>query len=184
RQLAMVFDNRGGPNMTDTMMRIKAVVAVILGVWMMALAVPAMAQEVPPEQLALARKYVDLTDSASVFEVTMVEIGVGTMRQIVQQNPDLSEQANTAVGKILEEYRDRKSELFDQFARIYAVRFTIEELQQIVGFYESSAGQKLAQANSDVNSELQAVLQVFTNNARPEFFAKVRAELRAQGFTL
>ena len=168
--------------MTGIVTRAKALVAVALSAAILAVALPAVAQEVPPEQLALARKYIELTDNASVYEITLVEIGIGTMRQIVTQNPELVDETDAAVGKILEEYRDRKGELIDQFARIYAVRFTVEELQEIVAFYESPTGQKLAQANTEVNSDLQAVLQVFTNNTRPEFFAKVRAELRAQGF--
>ena len=168
--------------MTGIVTRAKALVAVALSAAILAVALPAVAQEVPPEQLALARKYIELTDNASVYEITLVEIGIGTMRQIVTQNPELVDETDAAVGKILEEYRDRKGELIDQFARIYAVRFTVEELQEIVAFYESPTGQKLARANTDVNSDLQAVLQVFTNNTRPEFFAKVRAELRAQGF--
>jgi len=173
----------GNSTMTGMMTRAKALVAaVVLGAAILATAVPAMAQEVPPEQLALARKYVDLTDTAAIYEVTLVEIGIGTMRQIITQNPELLEQTDLAIGKVLEEYRDRKNELFDQFARIYAVRFTAEELQEIITFYESPTGVKLAAANSQVNTELQAVIQVFTNNTRSEFFAKVRAELRAQGF--
>ena len=170
--------------MTGVMMRLKALVAVTASVALMTLSGPAAAQELPPEQLALARQYIDLTDRASIFEITMVEIGIGTMRQIVQQNPKLSEQANTTVGEVLEEFRSRKSELLDQFARVYAARFTIEELQEIVTFYSSPTGQKLAQANTEVNSELQTVMQVFTNNVRPEFFAKVRANLRAKGIEL
>ena len=166
------------------MMRLRALVAVTLSVGMMALSVPAMAQELPPEQLALARKYIDLTDRASIFEVTMVEIGINTMRQIVQQNPELTEQADAAVGSALEQFRGRKGELLDQFARVYAARFTIEELQQIVDFYSTPTGEKLAQANTEVNADLQDVMKVFTNNVRPEFFAKVRAELRAKGIEL
>jgi hypothetical protein len=150
----------------------------------LAFAAPVFAQEVPPEQLALARKYVDLTDRAAVYETTMVEIAIGSMRQIVQQNPEIVEQTNAAIGKILEEYKDKKSELLDQFARVYAVRFTIDELQQIVAFYESPTGQKLAASNMEANEDLSRVMQVFTNNVRPEFFAKGRAELRTQGITL
>lgn len=174
----------GGSTMSGVMMRIKALVAVALSAGVLALSVPAMAQEVPPEQLALARKYIDLTDRAALFEVTMVEIGIGTMRQITQQNPEILEQTDAAVGKVLEEYKGRKGELLDQFARVYAVRFTIEELQQIVAFYETPTGQKLATANTEVNSDLQRVLQVFTTNMRQEFFAKVRADLRASGVKL
>jgi len=168
--------------MTGVTTRAKALLAVALSVAMFAVSAPAMAQEVPPEQLALARKYVDLTDSAGVYEITLVEIGMGTLSQLSTQNPELAEEIDLAIGKVLESYQGRKGELLDQFARIYATRFSIPELQEIVAFYESPTGQKLARANTEVNSDLQAVLQVFNNNTRSEFFAKVRAELRAQGF--
>lgn len=159
------------------------VAAAVVGASLLA-AAPAFAQEVAPEQLALAREYVELTDRSAVYETTLVEMAIGTMRQIIQQNPEISEQTNTAISKILEEYKGRKGDLIDQFARVYAIRFTPEELQQIVDFYKSPTGQKLAAANSEVNTDLQRVMQVFTNTVRPEFFAKVRAELRAQGITI
>jgi hypothetical protein len=168
--------------MTGVMTRAKALVAVVLSAAIFAVAAPVMAQEVPPEQLALARKYVDLTDRAAVYEITMVEIGIGALRELTQQNPEIAKETDLAVGKVLEEYKDRKDELLNQFARVYAARFTVEELQAIVAFYETPVGQKLAQANTEANSDLQSVLQVFTNNTRQEFFAKVRAELRAKGF--
>ena len=60
------MDRMGISTMTGVMTRAKALVAVVLSLAMFAAAVPAMAQEVPPEQLALARKYVDITDSAGV----------------------------------------------------------------------------------------------------------------------
>jgi len=172
----------GNSTMTGMMMRAKALVAVVLSATVLAVAAPAMAQEVPPEQLALARKYIELTDNAGVYEIALVEIGMGTLTELTTQNPEIAKEVDLAIGKVLETYQSRKGELIDQFARVYATRFTVEELQQIVAFYESPTGQKLAAANTDANQDLQAVLQVFANNTRPEFFAKVRAELRAQGF--
>ena len=145
------------------------------------LAVPASAQEVAPEALTLARKYVDLTDRAAIYETTIVQTGIETMQQIVTQNPEIMDQTNDAISKVIEGYKGHKGDLLDQFARVYATRFTLEELQQIVDFYSSPTGEKLAQANSELNTDLQRVMQVFTNNLKREFFAKVRAELRAQG---
>ena len=170
--------------MTGLISRGKALLAVALSATILAVSAPAMAQEVPPEQLELARKYIDLTDRSAIYETTLVEIAIGTMRQIVQQNPEIMDETDAAVGKVLEEYKERKGELLDQFARVYAVRFTVEELQEIVAFYETPTGKKLAAANAEVNIDLQRVMQVFTNNVRPEFFAKVRAELREQGIEL
>src|SRR5688572_31911907 len=100
-------DKMGGLTMTGVMMRMKALVAVALSAGILALVAPAMAQEVPPEQLALARKYIDLTDRGAVYEVTMVEIGIGTMRQIITQNPEIIDQTDAAIAKTLDEYRAR-----------------------------------------------------------------------------
>ena len=62
------------------------------------------------------------------------------------------------------------------------VTFTAEELQEIVDFYDSPTGQKLAKANAKLNNDaFSASCSVFTTNLGPEFFAKVRAELKAQG---
>lgn len=159
----------------------KAVMGVVLTAGIMAMSAPLLAQEVAPEQLAMARKYVDLTDRGAVFETTVVEVGIDTMRQIVTQNPEILDQTNETIGDVIKEYNGRKGELLDQFARVYAMRFTMEELTEIVNFYESATGQKLAAANSDVNTDIRRILQVYTNNLRTEFFAKVRSGLRAKG---
>lgn len=164
-------------------MLFKTIAAIVFGASLLAVSIPSQAQEVSPDTLALARKYVDLTDRAQIFEVTMVQTAVETMRQIVQQSPELTDATNTAISKVLEEYKAKKSDLMDQFARVYAVHFTPEELKQIVAFYETPAGTKLAATAKDTNDDLQKVLVVFTNNVKPEFYAKVRAELKAAGVT-
>lgn len=143
--------------------------------------VPAMAQELAPEHLALARKYVELTDRSAIYEVTMVETGLETRRALTQQNPEIGKEVDDAIGKTLETYRGRKGELLDQFARVYALRFSMDELKQVVAFYESPVGVKLSTANQEINQDLQAIMQVFSNNTKVEFFAKVRAELKANG---
>lgn len=144
--------------------------------------VPATAQELSPEHLAVAREYINLTDQSGIYEVALLETAVETMRTIVSQNPEIMEPVDDAISKTLESYRSRKGELLDQFARVYALNFTIEELEEIVAFYESPVGSKLAKANATLNDSLQAVMQVFEVNLKSEFFAKVRAELKAEGY--
>lgn len=171
--------------LNGTVMRgAKALLCAVMAAGVFTFAAPAFAQEVAPEQLALARKYVDLTDNGAIFETTVVETGIATMQQITQQNPELGVQTEEVIGEVIKEYNGRKGELLDQFARLYAMRFTMEELTAIVAFYESPTGQKLASANSELNQDLSRVLQVYTNNLRTEFFAKVRGGLRARGVEL
>lgn len=141
---------------------------------------PAQSQELSPDHLALARKYVDLTDKSQIYERALIQTGINSMRTILSQNPEITDEVGDAIGEVIKFYSSGKDELFDQFARIYALKFTIEELNAITAFYETDAGAKLATVNSNVNDELTAVLQIFQANLNTEFFAKVRAELRAK----
>jgi uncharacterized protein len=159
--------------------------AALIVVATLALAVaPAVAQEseLAPEHLALARKYVDLTDKSDIYAVSLVETAVRTMQTILKTNPDIVEPVDAAITKTLGSYKERRSELMDEFARVYALNFTMEELQEIVTFYETPVGQKLATANASLNDSLQRVVRVFQTNLGTEFFAAVRAELKANGY--
>ncbi len=138
-------------------------------------------QEVSPEVLALARKYIDLTDHGGIYETSIVRAGINTYQQLLPQNPEIAEQLNSAIEVVIASYKDKKGDLFDQMARLYAVNFTMEELQQIVGFYETPTGQKLSKANAELNPSLQRIMNLFSVNLSKEFFAKVRAELKSKG---
>lgn len=145
---------------------------------------PSQAQEVAPEQLALARKYVDLTDSAGVYELTLYEMARQTFTTFAPQNPQLEEQLKAAITRTIDALKLQKDELMNQFAMVYATAFTAEELQQIVAFYESPVGKKLTSKSVENNQAIKAVMGVFTNNLGTEFVTKVKADMKAQGFTL
>jgi len=142
------------------------------------------AQELAPEHLALARQYVDLTDQSSIYEVSLIQTGIETMQTLIVQNPEIEAQLDEAIGQTINDFAPRKGELFDQFARVYASLFSMGELQEIVTFYQSDTGQKLAKANATANKDLRAVLKIFEVNLKTEFFAKVRARLRDQGLEI
>ncbi len=160
----------------------KIIVAIFISIFISI--APLNAQEIAPEHLELARKYVDLTDQAKIYELSLLQSGINTMKTLISKNPDVKEELNEAIGLTIAEYAPKKDDLFNQFARIYALRFTVEELQEIVNFYETDTGKKLAKENAMVNKELTAVLGIFESNLRIEFFAKVRSRMRDKGIEL
>jgi hypothetical protein len=185
-----VFNQMGHTPMTFSFKRASIVFAALLSLSASAgLAVPSFAQDAPsaqpteisPESLALALKYVESTDRSGLYEVTLIRAATDTYRQLLQQNPAIAEQINTAIEGTLSFYKDKKGDLFDQIARLYALTFSTEELQQISDFYASPVGQKLSQANAEINPAIQSLVRVFTDNLNQEFFAKVRAALKAEG---
>lgn len=145
---------------------------------------PATAQEISPDQLALARKYVDLTNKAQIYAAILAQTAAQTSKLLSQQNPDITDKIDDVIGKTLETYKDKNDDLFNQIARVYAATFTPEELQQMVAFYETPTGQKLAGAAFDLNRDVAKIMKVYTYNFGTEFVTKVRAELKEQGYKL
>lgn len=164
--------------------RARGMAAAVLSLLMLAVAAPAFAQEVSPDQLALARKYVDLTDKVDIFGTSLADIAARTLQQVLKLNPTLGSQATQAVTDVVNDYKKHRDDLMDRIARIYAQHFTADELQQLVTFYSSPVGQKLASANFEINQQLGQVMQVYQLNLSSEFYAKVRAALKAKGVTL
>jgi hypothetical protein len=141
-------------------------------------------QEISPEHLASARSYIQLTDNANVYEITLIEIGLQVMRIIIQQDPALADPVQIAIQTAFDEYEARKDELYNQFARIYAMRFTQAELDTILEFYNTDVGKKLLANNTTINQDMQVVLRVWEENTQREFLARVRALLREEGYSV
>jgi uncharacterized protein len=147
-------------------------------------AAPVLAQEISPEALALARKYVDLTDKAGLYEATLATTASQTSKLLSSQSPDITDKIDAAIVKVLDQYKGKKDDMFNQFARVYAMNFTQDELKQIVDFYSSPVGQKLASSNQTVSASIHDVMRVWVYNFGTEFVSKVRAELKAEGYKL
>jgi hypothetical protein len=145
-------------------------------------AAPALSQEIAPETLALARKYVDLTNKAQIYEAVLAQTADQTSKLLSSQNASITDKIDATIGKILETYKDKGDDLYNQFARVYAATFTPDELKQMVDFYSTPAGQKLASSALQVNQDISKVMQVFTYNFGTEFVSKVRADLKSQGY--
>lgn len=174
--------NMGGMPMHNFTTRLRTLVAAAFAILLSTLAVaPALSQEITPEQLDLARKFVALNDESGIYEREIIKAGIRAYQEIIPQNPNISEPLNKAIAAVAETYKPRKPELMDQIARFYALSFSKEELQQILDFYSSDTGRKLSKASATINQSVTDIVNVFRSNLNQEFFAKVRAELKQNG---
>jgi hypothetical protein len=152
----------------------------------MAFAAPwsANAQEITPEHLDTAQKYVEMTDTGKVYEVSLLNSIRRVAQALTRQSPESSETIVQTARDVAQEYIDAGNPLYKQFARIYAIRFTPEELEEIITFYESETGQKLLQENVSINRDLKAAVDVWENNFLIEYERKVKAALSEKGIEL
>jgi uncharacterized protein len=145
---------------------------------------PSNAQEIPPEELALARQYIDLVNTANLFRGVMLKVAINSFKALQAGHADIQLEIQGAVDRTLQSYTGQESSLLDQLARVYATVFSLEELQEIVAFYESPTGKKLAAAATELAGTTDDVLKVYENNLSSEFVAKVRADLKAKGVNI
>ncbi len=142
------------------------------------------AQEITPEHLETAQKYVELTDTGKVYEVSLLNSIRRVAQALTRQSPESSETIATTARDVAQEYIDAGNPLYAQFARIYAIRFTPEELNEILAFYESDTGKKLLENNVGINRDLKAAVEVWENNFLIEYERKVKAALKEKGIEL
>ncbi|HUV32954.1 MAG TPA: DUF2059 domain-containing protein [Devosiaceae bacterium] len=166
-------------------MRIRALLRGLFAAALVAGAIGAAAvaqDEISPDHLALARKYVDMTDSAKIFEQAVVRTGIAATKTLISQSPDLADPVTQTAIEVMREYTQQKDALFNQFARIYAIHFTPEELNQIIAFYETEVGQRLLRQLPSINNELGLALRVYETNLSGEFMSRLRARLGQAGY--
>ncbi|MGJ8528378.1 DUF2059 domain-containing protein [Maritalea sp.] len=150
----------------------------------MMLTVAAQAQEIAPEHLALAKRYVVLTDTGALFQRTILQTAQESVDHLVQQNPEIGEDILAGARDVAKEYLQGDNLVHDNFARIYAVHYTMDELTQIIAFYETDVGKKILAGNIEINKNLQTAARVAEENLSTEFAVRLRSHLKEKGFDL
>lgn len=113
------------------------------------LAVPAAAQENPkdPERIAAAKELIEVTGARKQIELMLdmmnQSVGAGARESGGGAAGARAEKEFAAFSAKFKTYRDQ---MVDEFAGLYAERFTASELKEISAFYRSGAGAKFISA--------------------------------------
>ena len=167
------------------MKTINKLFAIATLVWMTVFASASIvAQEISPEHLALAKKYVTMTDTGAIYQRTIFATAQESVDHLVQQNPEIGESVVIAAREVATAYLKGDNLLHDNFARVYAAHYSMEELQEIVAFYETPVGQKILASNIAINRNLQTAARLLEENLATEFATKLRVNLKEKGFDI
>jgi uncharacterized protein len=161
--------------------------AVRLAAFAVALAVlspAAHAQQPAAAALSAGKELVSVTGSSMLFNPLIVGVVEQAKLLLLQQNPNLSKELTEIAGIIRTDLAPRFEELVNEMGRLYATRFTEQELKDLVVFYKSPLGKKvLAEQPLIVEASLKFA-QNWANNLSDEVIAKMRAELKKRGHAL
>jgi hypothetical protein len=158
--------------------------AAALALALAAFAVPVRAQQPSPASLAAARELMELKGVKNLVEPVVVGVVEQTKGVILQTNPGLTKDLDEVGAQLRAEYAPRTAELTSEIVRLYAQRFTEQELKEAVAFYKTPTGKKILAEEPRILDESYARIQQWANKLQEEVTGRVRAELKKRGHNL
>jgi uncharacterized protein len=164
---------------------VRLVRAGLIALVFIAVAASAQAQQQPSANaIALAREIITAKASAESFE----SVGPSVIEQVksmfLQTNPTLSKDLNDTAAKLRTDFTARFSQPLNDAAKLYASKFTEQELKDVLAFYRSSAGKKVIAQEPNILEQSMQNLDNWASTFSEEVIARMRGEMKKKGHDL
>jgi hypothetical protein len=88
---------------------------------------------------------------------------------------------NEVALKLRAEYAPRSAEVVNDVAKLYASRFTEQELKDTLAFYKSPLGKKLLAEEPSILDQSMRNAQGWADRLSQEVMGKIRTEMKRRG---
>jgi hypothetical protein len=156
-------------------------VMLVLGLILALPGAPANAQQPSPTAIATAKEVITVKGAAAVYAPVVPGVIEQAKGVFLQSNPNLSKDLNEVAAKLRAEYAARSEEIVNDVAKLYASRFTEQELKDTLAFYKSPLGRKLLVEEPAVLDQSMRNTQTWANRFSEEVIGKIRAEMKKRG---
>lgn len=134
--------------------------------------------------IATARDLVETKGGAQMFDPVIVSVVEQTKGALLQTNPQLAKDINDVSNQLRTEFGPRRDELMAYAAKLYAERFSEQELKDMLAFYKSTLGRKMTTVEPQVLDETFNYIQQWGQRVSEEVMNRFRAEMKKKGHNL
>ncbi len=163
---------------------LQAVMAVVALCGLLAGAVQPAAAQVTAEHRDMAGKLVKIIRADAGFDQIIPAIVDDAKTLFIRTNPDLSKDITEVVDQIGEELKKTRIDLTAKIIDAYAETFTADELAQIIAFYETPAGKKLADSADLLTLKTLDAVRAWGDKMSEDIIGMIRAEMLKRGHNL
>jgi uncharacterized protein len=160
------------------------VVALALALWTSVLSLPVEAQAPDVARLSAAREMMEVAGVAKQFDDLMPLLTRQLSQSFVAVAPEKAEEIRQVFAQLPGKFIDRKGELIEQVASLYAQELSVEELGAVSAFYKSPAGLKLLSVQPQIARQSMALGQRWGAQIGREIEQEARKELKKRGIEL
>jgi uncharacterized protein len=164
----------------------KAARASLLGASMLGIALAASigtatAQQPSAAALATAKELITVKGATALWAPLVPGVIEQAKSVFLQTNPMLSKDLNEVAAKLRTEYAARSAEVVNDVAKLYAERFSEQELKDALTFYKSPLGKKMVTEEPAILDQSMRNAQNWANRLSEEVIGKMRAEMKKRG---
>jgi uncharacterized protein len=134
-----------------------------------------------PARLAAAKELMIAAGAAKQFDIAVPLIAQQLEGAFVNLKPEHSAVIKDVFKLMPARFSERKNELLDQIAVLYAQRLTIDELNEITKFYKSPIGAKFVQMQPELMQQSMELGEAWGQKIGQEIAEEVRKELKQRG---
>ena len=131
--------------------------------------------------IALAKEIIIVKGSSAGFESVGPAVIEKVKSLFLQTSPMLSKDLNEVAAKLRTDYAGRFVEPLNDAAKVYASKFSEQELKDVLTFYKSSAGKKVVAEEPLILQESMTNLDKWASTLSEEIIGKMRAEMKKRG---
>lgn len=162
----------------------RAVAAAVTLLVLLAVPGPANAQAPDAARLTAAKDLMQAAGVAAQFDEIMPLLTRQLAQSFVAVAPDKADEIREVFAQLGTKFIDRKGELIDQIAAVYAEKLELADLTTIVGFYRSPAGAKFISVQPEIMRQSMTLGQRWGTQIGREIEAEARKELKRRGIEL
>lgn len=156
--------------------------ALLLGAVLLSPALRAQAPDAA--RVSAAKEMMQAAGAIKQFDEVMPLIADQMSQSFKQLAPDKTQEITEVFRQLVPRFLEKKEELLDEIAALYAAELSLEELNAIVAFYKSPTGVKFAAVQPGIMRQSMVVGQRWGKRIGIELDAEVRRELKKRGVDL
>lgn len=139
------------------------------------------AQQPSPTAITTAKELITVKGATALWEPLVPGVIEQAKSVFIQANPTLIKELNEVAVKLRAEYAPRSAEVVNDVAKLYASRFTEQELKDTLAFYKSPLGRKLLVEEPSILDQSMRNAQSWADRLSQEVIGKIRTEMKRRG---
>jgi hypothetical protein len=131
--------------------------------------------------MTTANELVAVKGAKAMFEPLVAGIVEKAKGMFLGANPMLGKDLNEVAAKLRADFAPRSAEVLTETARLYATRFSEQELKDTLAFYKSPLGRKLLAEEPVIADQSMRSATSWAEKLSVEVISKMRDEMKKRG---